>query len=169
MPFGFGLGGLGFGTTGRRSFPVLGQKRIRSTLTSPRVRAPRARRFPKAWFWITTRRAISLALTLITPAGNSTYGKSSPVKSPSPPDSRESGDSHQDACPTSFDKSISEKGANRRLELELCASCTAVGILMGVSPMKQDMLEAFGGAHLLRPNPSLASCAAWTKDDKLPP
>ena len=41
-----------------------------------------------------------------------------------------------------------EKGSNRRLELELCAACAAVGILMGVSPMKQHRFEAFGGAHL---------------------
>jgi len=40
------------------------------------------------------------------------------------------------------------KGSNRRLELELCAACAAVGILMGVSPMKPHRFEAFGGAHL---------------------
>ena len=45
-------------------------------------------------------------------------------------------------------REINGKGANWRLKLELCASCPAVGILMGVTPMKQDMFEAFGGAHL---------------------
>jgi hypothetical protein len=40
------------------------------------------------------------------------------------------------------------KGVNRRLELELCALCGVIGILMGLEPMKQHWHEAFGGAHL---------------------
>jgi len=54
-----------------------------------------------------------VALTLTTPAGNSTCVKSSPAKSPSPPDSPESissGNLRQDDCPISTENISASTG-----------------------------------------------------------